>query len=146
MHHMIDHTDDPKPVRRLEVITGVARRRRWSDAEKAQIVAESFAPGAVVADVARRHDARAQQVFGWRRDAREGRLVLPAEAASSAPLTFAPVVVTAPSPPALRRSRRSDRSSAPMIEIEAKGVVVRVRDGADVGLVEAMVRALRARA
>jgi hypothetical protein len=33
-----------------------------------------------------------------------------------------------------------------MIEIEAKGVVVRVRDGADVLLVEAMLRVLRARA
>ena len=39
---------------------------------------ESFAPGAVVAEVARRHDMRAQQVHGWRRDAREGRLILPA--------------------------------------------------------------------
>lgn len=46
---------------------------------RASIVAESFAPGAAVAEVARRHGARAQQVHGWRRDAREGRLVLPAE-------------------------------------------------------------------
>jgi hypothetical protein len=32
-----------------------------------------------------------------------------------------------------------------MIEIAAKGVVVRVRDGADVLLVEAMLRVLRGR-
>ncbi len=74
----LHHSDDPKPVRRIEVFTGASRRRRWGAEEKARIVAESFAPGAVVAEVARRHDARAQQVHGWRRDAREGRLVLPA--------------------------------------------------------------------
>ena len=32
--------------RRVEVITGVARRRRWPRSEKARIVAESYAPGA----------------------------------------------------------------------------------------------------
>ena len=32
--------------RRVEVITGVARRRRWTAEEKARIVAESYAPGA----------------------------------------------------------------------------------------------------
>jgi len=37
---------------RVEVITGPERRRRWSDEEKRAIVAASFAPGAVVRDVA----------------------------------------------------------------------------------------------
>jgi hypothetical protein len=32
--------------RRMEVIPGVARRRRWPRSEKARIVAESYAPGA----------------------------------------------------------------------------------------------------
>lgn len=146
---MDDHSDDPKRVRRVEVITGVGRRRRWSDEEKAQIVAESFAPGAVVAEVARRHDARAQQVHGWRRDAREGRLVLPAEHQPNEPARFVPVVMApAERPPAACAARppRASQPAAPMIEIEAKGVVVRVRDGADVLLVEAMLRVLRVRA
>lgn len=147
MHHMVDHTDDPKPIRRIEVITSTGRRRRWSDEEKARIVAESFAPGAVVTEVARRHDARAQQVHGWRRDAREGRLVLPAEEATGAVVSFAPVVISAPdsSPPKPVRAPRTVRHDAPLIEIEAKGVVVRVRDGADPTLVESMLRVLRAR-
>lgn len=42
--------------RRMEIITGVERRRRWTAEVKAAIVAETFAPGATVAEVARRHD------------------------------------------------------------------------------------------
>jgi len=145
---MYDHNDDPKPVRRIEVITGVGRRRRWSDEEKARIVTESFAPGAVVAEVARRRDARAQQVHGWRRDAREGRLVLP-EQRPNERASFVPAVI-APAEQDLAakctaRPPRASKPAAAMIEIEAKGVVVRVREGADVMLVEAMLRVLRVR-
>ena len=136
-----DRNDDPKPVHRVEVITDGGRRRRWSEHEKAQMVVESFATDAVIAEVARRHDARAQQLHGWRRDAREGRLALPAEFDTSKIMTFAPVVVA----PAMAHPQKRARCVAPMIEIEAKGIVVRVRDGADVPLVEAMVRALRVR-
>jgi transposase len=39
---------------RVEVISGIERRRRWSEEQKRAIVAESFAPGAVVSEVARR--------------------------------------------------------------------------------------------
>ena len=45
------------------------RRRRWSAEEKQQIVAESFQPGASLAEVARRHDVNANLVFTWRRQA-----------------------------------------------------------------------------
>ena len=141
---MVDHTDDPKPMRRIEVITSVGRRRRWGSEEKARIVAESFARGAVVAEVARRHDMRAQQVHGWRRDAREGRLVLPAGVMTGELVSFAPVIISPPDPSPPSRTPRTGRHDAPLIEIEAKGVVVRVRDGA--ALVEAMLRVLTARA
>ena len=65
-------TLDPKPVqvRRLEVLTGVGGRRRWSPDDKARIVEETLARGATVSDVARRHDIRPQQLFGWRRGMR----------------------------------------------------------------------------
>src|SRR3982074_229226 len=51
---------------RFEVITGPERRRRWSEDQKRAIVAESFAPGAVVSDVARRADISAGQIYRWR--------------------------------------------------------------------------------
>ena len=43
----------------LEIISGVERRRRWSDADKLRIVAEADEAGATVAEVARRHEIRA---------------------------------------------------------------------------------------
>lgn len=53
---------------RVEVITGPERRRRWTDEQKRAIVEASFAPGAVVAEVARRADIRSGQIYRWRRD------------------------------------------------------------------------------
>src|SRR5262249_13138653 len=48
--------------------SGQSKRRRWSEAQKRQIVAESMVPGASVALIARRHDVNANQVFKWRRE------------------------------------------------------------------------------
>jgi transposase len=56
--------------RRVEVITGMARRRRWTAAEKARIVAESYAPGASGASVALRYGLHRNQIFAWRRQFR----------------------------------------------------------------------------
>ena len=49
----------------------IAPRRRWSDAEKRRIVAESYQPGVSVSVVARRNDVNANLVFTWRRQVRE---------------------------------------------------------------------------
>ena len=46
-------------------------RRRWSEAEKRRIVAESYRPGVSVSLVARRNDVNANLVFTWRRQYRE---------------------------------------------------------------------------
>ena len=56
--------------RRVEVVTGTPRRRRWSAEEKAQIVAESSAPGAVARSVALHHGVHPNQLYGWRRQFR----------------------------------------------------------------------------
>jgi transposase len=60
----------------------VGRWRRWSDADKGRIVAESFAPGAVVSEVARRHEMSPLHLFAWRKAARKGQLALTAEEAT----------------------------------------------------------------
>jgi transposase-like protein len=65
-----DVNDDAKGVyRRVEVLTGPGRRRRWSDQQKAVVAAEALVPGAIVAQVARRWQVSASQVFSWRRAA-----------------------------------------------------------------------------
>lgn len=56
-------TDTPEKV---EVITSVQRRRRWSAAEKMRMVKESLEPGASVSLVARRHGVNPNQLFTWR--------------------------------------------------------------------------------
>src|SRR4051795_13521620 len=71
--------------RRLEVITGVGRRRRWTEEEKAWIVAESLDPASTVSAVARRYGLHPSQLFVWRQQ-------LAAPAADGAP-GFVPVVV-----------------------------------------------------
>jgi transposase len=50
----------------VEVITSVQRRRRWSTAEKEQIVAAAIEPGAVASEVARAAGIHASQLFRWR--------------------------------------------------------------------------------
>ena len=52
--------------RRIEVITGVGRRRRWSDEDKARIVAESLDPATTSSALARRYGLHASQLFTWR--------------------------------------------------------------------------------
>lgn len=120
MHLMVDHCDDPKlkVVRRLEVISAGGGRRRWSEDVKSRIVAESFAPGAVVTDVARRHDVRAQQVHAWRRDAREGRLALPFDDPA-----FVPILAALAAPTALP----APCAESALLEIEIAGATMRIR-------------------
>ncbi len=46
---------------------GERRRRTWSADQKQRIIAESFAPGASVAEVARGYGLNANILFTWRR-------------------------------------------------------------------------------
>ena len=55
---------------RVEVLSGVERRRRWSHDDKMRIVEETLVPGAKVTEVARRNGVAASVVFTWRRQAR----------------------------------------------------------------------------
>jgi transposase len=51
----------------IEVITSVQRRRRWTAAEKEQLVAASLEPGAAVSAIAREAGIHPSQLYGWRR-------------------------------------------------------------------------------
>ena len=68
-------TDDiPRRYDRVEVITGVQRRRRWTPEEKIRIVEETYLPGMSVSLVARQHGIAANQLFTWRRQMTQGAL------------------------------------------------------------------------
>ena len=55
---------------RVEVITSVERRRRWSTAEKRQLVAATLEPDASVSGVAQEAGIHPGQLYGWRRQLR----------------------------------------------------------------------------
>lgn len=147
---MFDVNDDTKGgYRRIELLTGPGRRRRWSDAEKARIVAESLAPGACVSDVARRWHVLPQQVFGWRRSMRRaGMARAPARSASGSP-AFVPIVAEAATPvssatgSAPAPAITSSAMAAPTIEIRIAGAVVRAAPGTDAADLTAVLRAVR---
>ncbi|MCZ7660360.1 MAG: hypothetical protein M5U07_22130 [Xanthobacteraceae bacterium] len=89
-----------------------------------------------------------QQVFTWRRLARQPIAIDPAPASPM----FVRAVIGASSPPSEHRRRRSRRAreaakvveSTGLIELEIDGVAVRVGRGADARTVAAVIRALKA--
>ena len=134
---MFDVNDDAKVgFRRIEILTGPGRRRRWSADEKARIVAETLVPGARVSEVARRWQVCPQQVFTWRHAARRDVAALRARQRPRRP-GFVPIVTEAAA---------SNASAAPVIEVELAGAVVRIASGMDGGQLTAVLRAVRASA
>jgi transposase len=138
----LDYTLDPKDdtVPRIEVITGGGeRRRRWSDDEKAEAVEESLRPGVVISQVARRRGLTPQQLFTWRREARQ-------KAAASDRAPFTPVIVEPlEAAPATLTSESKPVSVRPhTIELDIDGASVWIWREADVGMVTAIIDALKA--
>ena len=64
--------DPVSPAPRVEVITSVQRRRRWSTAEKIRLVEEAMQPGLSVSFVARQHGVAPSLLFAWKRRMQEG--------------------------------------------------------------------------
>ena len=110
---------------RVEVITSVERRRRWSTAEKKRLVAATLEPGASVSAIAREAGIDPGQLYGWRRQLRARPLI-----------GFAPVQVAAePAPTRL--------AGAGAIEIEfASGARMRIAGAVDAATLAAAVAAL----
>ena len=141
---MFDVNDDAKGgFRRVEILTGPGRRRRWSAEEKARIVAESLEPGVRVAEVARRWQLCPQQVFGWRREARHDGSIACIKPASPAQVDFVPIIAEVP--PAEPPSRAA-AAVGPVIEVKLAGAVVLVSGIDDCAQLTAVLRAIRASA
>ena len=58
----------------ITVFSGPERRRRWSDEQRLQILAEAFAPGACPTEVARRHEVSTGLLYTWRKKLSVGTL------------------------------------------------------------------------
>ena len=114
--------------RRLEVITGVGRRRRWSDEDKARIVAESLGPRTSASAVARRYGLHASQLFTWRQ-----RLAALAACEGSG---FVPVVVA-------EDAAATSPEPAGRIEIALGPAVVRVGADVDAAALRRVLEAVR---
>jgi transposase len=87
----------------------VRRRRRWSEEDKARIVAECEAPGSSVSLVARRHDLNTNLLFCWRRRLRGQQCT--AGAVGFVPAVIAPQESAGDRVTELRREPSPDLSS-----------------------------------
>jgi transposase len=126
--------------RRVEVLTGPGRRRKWSDEEKARSVAEAAQPGVVVSEIARRWQVTPQQVFDGRRQARKALAETPAPAEP----TFVPIVPTGQV--AVLEAAAPSAPSASRIEVRLAGAELRIASGTDAALLTMVLRAIRASA
>ena len=127
-NHSATTSTNADGFRRLEVITGVGRRRRWSDEDKARIVAESLDPATTSSAVARRYGLHPSQLFVWRQQ-------LAAPAARAAP-AFIPVVV-------VEDAAATSPELAGRIEIALGPAVVRVGPDVDAAALRRVLEAVR---
>jgi transposase len=147
---MLDARQEGDSYRRVEVITGQRRRRRWTAEEKARIVRESFEADANISEVARRHGVARGLLTVWRRQF--------AAAARGKVPSFVPVQIDAEessrgavseldcAPPA--QTRLLEKASPPaklvgVIEIEVSGARIRVAPGVELTTLSMVLSVLR---
>jgi transposase len=125
--------------RRVEVITGQERRRRWSSEDKARITAESLKPGVNVSAIARRYGVSIGLLHYWRKCAREGV----ARTMRFVPVKVADEASEAAEPPAPGSAAWSQPSRS-CIEIELGSVCIRVNGAVDAEALRVVMSAVRA--
>ena len=113
-------------ARPMEVIPAGRERRQWTPEAKARIIAESMAPRANVAEIARRNDILPQQLYAWRREARERM------ESDDAP-AFVPAMVEEP----------KAQGSGAEIRINIKGMTIRIPDGVTADHIERVLLAVQ---
>jgi transposase len=115
-------------MNRIEVITSVERRRRWSRAEKERWVAAMEEPGSVAAEVARRAGIAPCLLYRWRQQLSASR-----EVSSFIPVAIAGAVA----------ERASEAGSSGAITLEFSGNVRLTVEGApDAGTLTSIIDAL----
>ena len=128
---------EAEPFRRVEVITGIARRRRGSEQDKAKMVAESLEPGVVVADVARRYGLHRNQLYDWR--AAFGirpEKTAPDKAEDACPTpAFVPVTVVSETP--------ESETAGGLMEIAIGSVSVRLTGAVDITALRRVLEVIR---
>jgi transposase len=165
--HKLEHKLETKPetvedavvaVRRFEVITGTGRRRQWSSEDRTRILMESLVPGANISAVARRHGMSPQQLFGWRREARDlftqGEVAagppvkdvapaLPARGGKPTQPAFAPVVIAPATQKFLPSAPPPVSPPLASIEITVGEAIVRLSGTVDAAALAVVMNALR---
>jgi len=135
-------------ARPVEIISTVARRRRWTAEEKVEILDEAFRGGSSVAATSDRRGVSRALIYLWRRQAREGRIagVVLAEPEKSA---FVPVHVTAitdqrcAAPPTRTARTAREQRRVGRIEIAlTNGRIIKVEECIDPAALALLVAAL----
>ncbi|WP_051311326.1 transposase [Bradyrhizobium sp. Cp5.3] len=146
---MLDARQEGGSYRRVEVITGERRRRRWTGEEKARIVAESFEAEANISEVARRNGVSRGLLTVWRRQV--------TAAVADEALNFVPIQIGAESSggTAGESERISPAQTASLeiaappakpcgaVEIELNGARIRVEPGVELATLSTVLAALR---
>lgn len=135
-------TSQQIPVPAKDNEASVVGRQRRSIAEKRRIVEATLTPGASVARVARAHGVNANQVFGWRRLYRAGRLGEQKASMKLLPVRVRESVLARVSeePPVADCSKTQPST----IHIELRQAQVRIEGNADPALVRVLLECLRA--
>ncbi len=118
-----------------EVISVVARRRRWTLEQKLALVEEVSRPGASVAAVADRHGMSRSLLFEWRRQVREEAMPGVVRAETAPALVPVRIVEDAPPKetprppvPSRRSAERAGKSAATVEVVLSNGRVLRVSE------------------
>ena len=81
-------------ISRVDILAGPTGRRRWPDALKCQLVAESLGVGVTVREVAERHGIAPNRLSTWRSLAKRGKLHDPSLVSSASEIpTFANIIL-----------------------------------------------------
>ena len=115
---MFDARDEGQ-YRRIEVITGLVRRRNWTDEEKARMVAESAQPDANISAIARRFCVNRGLLNTWRRAA--GQIGPASAVAAVEQPAFVPIMIADHQNERHADEADATKGAAGRIEIELGG-------------------------